>query len=1210
MRRRLLGAASSFALVLVLLTPIVAVIVTANPVLAATDTLDWDVEDWAPTAALSDSFTIQGVPDSSSVTFDMTFSGDTGHFVNTAGVDSPDDSAVIFNQGGENLTLLADPPDSNSSITLTVDLNSAIEGLSFVVHDVDVSNMSASNGRVDQIVATGSLGGSVVAVTVVCTGLSNTCSGNTATGINYPPGGSTGGCPNTDSCGDVAISFASAVDQFTVTYNEVSGQPNPSARGVAIGDFSFEALDPEIAIAKDISSGPTSNGDGTFDVTYAFVAENVGNVDLHDVQITDSLSDFGTYVAASPAAGQYTVSAVSVTSNTADPLTTVAYTGSGGGTAILDGDTGSMVVGETFEFEYTVTFAPDPSGGANFGADNQATGTGDLERNDDGSADADTTDLSDDGTNGDPDGDGEGNEAGENDLTPLSLTLSAAISLTKSFDSNADEDASGTVSLGDTLTYDFSVDNTGDVRLDPVSVADPLTSPVTCAAPALNPGASTTCSATYSVTQADVDNGQIDNTATASGTAPWSAVVTNPDSETVIVPQNPSIAIAKSLTSNADEDTSGDVSLGDTLTYGFVATNDGNVTLDNVAITDPLAGLSALSCVPAAGATLAPGAAMTCSATYSVTQGDVDNGQVDNTATVNATDPNAAPVSDADSESVATPQVPGINLSKTQTGNADEDASGTVTLSDTLTYTFVASNTGNVTLDNVAISDPLSGLSALSCVPAAGSSLAPGAAMTCTATYSVSVANADAAQVDNTATVNATDPNAAPVSDVDSESVVVNQNPSISLVKSLSSNADEDASGSVSTGDTLTYGFVATNSGNVTLFNVAVSDPLAGLSSLTCSPSAGSSLAPGAAMSCSATYSVTQTDVDNGQIDNTATVNGVDPLANPVSDVDSETVVVLQSPSISLLKSLVVNADEDASGDESLGDTLTYGFQATNNGNVTLDSVVVSDPMAGLSALSCVPAAGSSLAPGAAMTCSATYSITQSDVDSAQIDNTATVNATDPNAAPVSDVDSETVLVPQNPSIVLVKSLSANADEDASGDVSLGDTLTYGFVATNDGNTTLFNIAVSDPLPGLSALSCVPAAGSALAAGAVMTCSATYSVTQGDVDNGQVDNTATVFGVDPLANPVGDVDSETVVVAQNPSISLVKSLSANADEDASGDVSLGDTLTYGFMATNDGDVTLDNVAITDPLAGLSALSCVPVAGSSLAPGAAMTCSAT
>lgn len=185
----------------------------------------------------------------------------------------------------------------------------------------------------------------------------------------------------------------------------------------------------------------------------------------------------------------------------------------------------------------------------------------------------------------------------------------------------------------------------------------------------------------------------------------------------------------------------------------------------------------------------------------------------------------------------------------------------------------------------------------------------------------------------------------------------------------------------------------------------------------------------------------------------------------------------------------------------------------------------------------------------------------------------------------MNDTDAETVPVRPDPIDRPGKSLQSNADEGASGDVSLNDTLTYEFVATNDGTVTLDNVTISDPLPSLSALSCVPVAGSSLAPTESMTCTATYTVVQGDVDAGQIDNIATVNATDPGGNPVDDADAETVIVGANPSIDLVKILFSHADEDASGDVTLNDTLTYQFVATNDGTVTLDNVTIADPLAG-------------------------
>ena len=73
---------------------------------------------------------------------------------------------------------------------------------------------------------------------------------------------------------------------------------------------------------------------------------------------------------------------------------------------------------------------------------------------------------------------------------------------------------------GDVITYTFTVTNTGDVTLDPIDVNDPLVPIVNCNATSLAPGADTTCSGTYTVTQADVDAGQIENSATVTGQPP------------------------------------------------------------------------------------------------------------------------------------------------------------------------------------------------------------------------------------------------------------------------------------------------------------------------------------------------------------------------------------------------------------------------------------------------------------------------------------------------------------------------------------------------------------------------------------------------------------------------------------------------------------------------------------------------------------------
>ena len=91
-----------------------------------------------------------------------------------------------------------------------------------------------------------------------------------------------------------------------------------------------------------------------------------------------------------------------------------------------------------------------------------------------------------------------------------------------------------------------------------------------------------------------------------------------------------SLSLDKTLDQNADEDGSGSVTEGDTLSYRMQAINDGSLTLDNVSISDALAGLSALSCDAVMPTTLAPGDTLDCTATYVVQPGDAI---ISNTAT-------------------------------------------------------------------------------------------------------------------------------------------------------------------------------------------------------------------------------------------------------------------------------------------------------------------------------------------------------------------------------------------------------------------------------------------------------------------------------------------------------------------------------------------------------------------------------------------------
>ncbi|WP_310994389.1 DUF7507 domain-containing protein, partial [Aequorivita marina] len=112
----------------------------------------------------------------------------------------------------------------------------------------------------------------------------------------------------------------------------------------------------------------------------------------------------------------------------------------------------------------------------------------------------------------------------------------------------------------------------------------------------------TTFTATYTITQADVDSGMFSNQATATGTAPDNSQPTDLSDHTSYTENNPTIvdictdaSIALIKTSDVEVDpTTGcsTVVVGQTINYNFSVKNTGNSTLTNVIVTDPDATMS------------------------------------------------------------------------------------------------------------------------------------------------------------------------------------------------------------------------------------------------------------------------------------------------------------------------------------------------------------------------------------------------------------------------------------------------------------------------------------------------------------------------------------------------------------------------------------------------------------------------------------------
>jgi uncharacterized repeat protein (TIGR01451 family) len=558
--------------------------------------------------------------------------------------------------------------------------------------------------------------------------------------------------------------------------------------------------------------------------------------------------------------------------------------------------------------------------------------------------------------------------------------------------------------------------------------------------------------------------------------------------------------------------------------------NTGDVTLTNVNVTDQFAtpGGPALTVICRASS-LAPGEAETCSTAepYKVSQADADHGGIVNTAVAHGTTPTGDVVDSAPSTATVTiPRITNLLLIKQVKSGTVIEAPG-----DVIIYEFVVVNGSNVTLRNVALTDtqfPPAG--SLTGQPTCPLSSLPGAtSMVCTGgTYTVTQADIDNGSVKDQASVTGTPPTGPPLDATSSiVTVPLPTNPSISIQKTALPPVVHNV------GDTIDYTFHVTNTGNQTLSNVAVLDSQTNSQDPAVTVSCpGPSLAVGDSMDCTGSYNVTQDDVDHGTVDDTATATGTPGTGTPVSAQSTASVSVPAEPALSVVKAAEPPVAHNA------GDAIDYSFAVTNDGNVTLSEVNVSDQFtAADDAAITVDCPESSLAPASSMTCTAgPHIVTEEDAARGGVEDTAVAHGTPPTGQAV-DSDSSTASVPVTGDPALTVTNKASVDQVH----KAGDPIGYSFVVKNTGNVALSDVSVSDevvaPVDPALTVSCP---GSSLAVGASMTCATAqpYSVTQADVDHGSVANTAVAQGISPsgaaVESTASSIETPVVVEQQNP----------------------------------------------------------------------------
>ena len=206
-----------------------------------------------------------------------------------------------------------------------------------------------------------------------------------------------------------------------------------------------------------------------------------------------------------------------------------------------------------------------------------------------------------------------------------------------------------TVSAPGPVALAYVVRNDGQLPVRGVRVADEsLAGAPSCPdGPVdLAPGASTRCTATVQVDQAAVDAGGLELAAEARGERPDGDPADPSDDVVAVGParvgalQQPAVALTVGATPSRPRP-------GQRVRLEYRVTSTGNLTLGRVrVVADDRA--EGLRCRPAAPATLAPGAELTCTASTTVTAADARRGRFAVRATVRAERPYGSPTSTAD----------------------------------------------------------------------------------------------------------------------------------------------------------------------------------------------------------------------------------------------------------------------------------------------------------------------------------------------------------------------------------------------------------------------------------------------------------------------------------------------------------------------------------------------------------------------------------
>ncbi|MDB4716922.1 hypothetical protein OAF03_02020, partial [Flavobacteriaceae bacterium] len=691
----------------------------------------------------------------------------------------------------------------------------------------------------------------------------------------------------------------------------------------------------------------------------------------------------------------------------------------------------------------------------------------------------------------------------ENDPTEVRLDYNPILEVTKTVSMSTNTNPQ----VGDVAVYTITVENKGNVDLNTVALNDTFvglagasisldSGPVFVSSSNgssegnLIVGEVATYAASYTITQDAIDSGGFRNTVVASARNPGSSSTDVTDASDdgndsdgnqlsdptdVVIAEDLLIEATKTATFT-DNDSNGVVSLNDRIDYTILVHNKSNVTLDNISVSDDLTDISetttmVLDTGPSFSSSnqgssfgvLKPNEIATFVGTYNIRQSDVDAGGVSNQVSVTAFSPQDEVVSDFsddgddfdentedDRTETSIIRTPGIEITKTSTITDEGDA--ITGLGDTITYTIIVENTGNLNLSSVALEDELITVNgnalSLTTTPTFVSSslgsdqgsLKVNETAEYTATFIINQASIDGGGTSNTVTVTASSLFGS-ISDVSDDGDDTDGNstddPTVDVFSgSLELEAtktavinDVNSDGETGIGDVINYTIVVENKGTESLTNFSITDTLTDANgnslSLNASPTSSDSdtIAPGQTKTYTAAYTISQLALDNGGVLNSALVQAsniagtifVSDISDDGDDTDSNTVtdttdvLIAENSSLNLSKTYV-NIDNDGNGLISEGDQLVYTFRLENDGNITQNFIYINDAISDFDGnmlsldsysspnrLAFISNSNGSiqgtLISGEIATYTATYTIQNADIPSGGISNTATATS-------------------------------------------------------------------------------------------------------------------------------------------------------------------------------------------------------------------------